>query len=53
MWTCASTIPGIIVLPRVSMISASGGISISAAGPTATIRFPSMTTAAWWMGLAS
>ncbi len=43
MWLCVSTSPGMMILPAASIFLASGGISTSASGPTATI-LPLATT---------
>src|SRR5205823_6209502 len=41
-----SMMPGIIVMPSESITRAPGGILIDASGPAATMRLPSITTAA-------
>ena len=49
-WLCVSTRPGMITLPVASIRSASGGMGVVAAGPTARILPPRTTTTPAGMG---
>ena len=52
MWKCESMRPGITVRPERSIVSAPAGTPIVAAGPTRTMRSPSMTMRPFSIGAA-